>query len=427
MHNDLEFKSSLTSFRYRILGISVAMAFILYLDRVCLGEIVKGQAFLNEFATDKQAVGRVLAAFFFSYALFQIPAGWLSDRYGARTTLTIYIIGWSILTGLTGFATSLSGLLLARLACGIAQAGAYPTSSGLIRKWFSREQRGSASGWISMGGRIGGTVAPFLTAFLVIQLGDWRSVLYLYCFLGLLVAWGYYTIVRNPEESRNGQMPIAEKTKVRDIFPMLLACSVNRSLWLNSFSQFGVNIGWVFLITWLPTYLREEKNMDSLVGAAMVSFVLAVGIPGQIIGGYASDLSVRRFGLRIGRVLVPAVSSVIAGIAYIGCLGFDSVWIIVGCCAIVSIMTDIGNPSSWAFIQDVGGRNTSAIHGWTNMWGNFGASFGALMVPTLLSWGKSSGNGQAMVFAACSGAFILSALAMLGMDATKPVQPASQE
>jgi len=427
MHNDLESKSSYASVRYRILAISVAMSFILYLDRVCLGEIVKGQAFLSEFNTDKQAVGRVLAAFFFTYALFQIPAGWLSDRYGARTTLTIYILGWSILTGLTGFATSLTGLLLARLACGIAQAGAYPTSSGLIRKWFTLEQRGLASGCVSMGGRIGGTVAPFLTAFLVIQLGDWRSVLYVYCAVGLLVAWGYYAIVRNPDESQNGQLSLTEKPKVRDVFPMLLACSVNRSLWLNSFSQFGVNIGWVFLITWLPTYLLEEKKMDSLVGAAMVSFVLAVGIPGQIIGGYASDMSVRRFGLRLGRVLVPAVSSTIAGIAYMGCLGFDSVWIIVGCCAIVSLMTDIGNPSSWAFIQDVGGRSTSAIHGWTNMWGNFGASFGAMMVPSLLAWGKSSGNGQSMVFAACSGAFFLSALSFLGMDATKPVQPVRQE
>jgi MFS family permease len=396
------------------------MAFLLYLDRVCLGEIVKGDLFLSEFKTSKIEVGRIMAAFFFTYALFQVPAGWLSDRFGARTMLTAYILGWSLFTGLTGFATTLTGLWLARLACGFAQAGAYPTSSGLIRKWFSVEQRGTASGMVSMGGRIGGAVAPILTAFLLIPLGNWRNVLYLYFALGVLVAWGYWAIVRSPSVTDTNSQP---QPRLVDIGPMLLACCINRSLWLNSVSQFAVNVGWIFLVTWLPTFLKE-KGIPTLTGATMVSIVLAVGIPGQVFGGWIGDRSVKKFGLRIGRVLVPALSAAVAGCAYIGCIAFDSVWIVVAMCALVSLCTDVGNPSSWAFMQDVGGRNTAAIHGWTNMWGNFGASFGAIIVPYLLNWGETSGNGQSMVFAACSGAFFLASIAMLGMDATRPVQAA---
>jgi len=439
MQNDLneitapsELASKGFQVRYGIIAISVAMAFMLYLDRVCLGEIVKNASFQDEFGASKESIGRVLGAFFFSYALFQIPAGWLSDRYGARITLTTYILAWSILTGITGFASSLTGLLIARLACGVAQAGAYPTSGGLIRNWYPTKSRGIASGWVSMGGRIGGTTAPYLTALLVWQLSSWRSVLYVYCWVGVVVAIGYYWVIRNTPDEHPligadelraiGHTPDPVRPTLTELWPLLWACCCNRSLWLNSLAQLSTNIGWVFLITWLPTYLSESKGVDPLKGALMVSIVLAVGIPGQLIGGLASDIAVRRFGLRIGRVITPAIASSIAGLAYFACLGLDSVWAIVFCCAVVSMMTDIGNPSIWAFMQDIGGRNTAAIYGWANMWGNFGASFGSLMVPTLLTWGQSSGSGQAMVFIACGSAFFVSAVAMLGMDATRPIE-----
>ena len=88
--------------RGRIIAVSMAMAFILYLDRICLAEIVKAVSFQQEVALTKEQIGRVLGVFFFSYALFQVPAGWASDRLGARPMLTLYIVLWSLFTALTG-------------------------------------------------------------------------------------------------------------------------------------------------------------------------------------------------------------------------------------------------------------------------------------------------------------------------------------
>src|SRR3954469_17736131 len=84
-----------TNIRRHIIGVSMLMAFILYLDRICMGEIVKSVSFNQELNLSKEETGRILAAFFFSYALLQVPAGWASDRFGARAMLTIYIILWS--------------------------------------------------------------------------------------------------------------------------------------------------------------------------------------------------------------------------------------------------------------------------------------------------------------------------------------------
>jgi MFS family permease len=94
MPDDLTIRASRV--RFGVIGVSIAMAFILYLDRVCLGEIIKNEAFREEFGASKERLGKVLGAFFFTYALFQVPAGWASDRFGARRMLPLYIVLWSL-------------------------------------------------------------------------------------------------------------------------------------------------------------------------------------------------------------------------------------------------------------------------------------------------------------------------------------------
>lgn len=379
----------------------------------------------------KSQLGDILGAFFFSYALFQVPAGWFSDRLGARKMLALYILAWSLLTFLTGWASSLVALMFARLFFGFAQAGAYPTSSAVVRRWFPVANRGRASALISFGGRLGATLAPLLTITLILNYG-WRSALWCYGIAGIGIALGYYWIVRDrPEEHPEcnqaerdwiGGAKDERLPRVAEVFQMLGLYATSRSLWLNSLGQFCINIGWAFLITWLPTYLKEVQKVPEDRGAWLVTGVLAMGMVGQLVGGRAADWSVRRFGLRMGRVLPITVANYIAGVAYLGCFVFDSLWVVVACCAIVSMMTDVGNPSIWAFMQDVGGKNTGAMFGWANMWGNLGASVTSKIVPILLAYGANAGSGQGLVFLTCASAFFVAGTAALGMDATKPLQ-----
>lgn len=424
--------------RGRIIAVSMAMAFILYLDRICLAEIVKAVSFQQDVALTKEQIGRVLGVFFFSYALFQVPAGWASDRLGARPMLTFYIVLWSVFTALTGMVSTYPALMAMRLLCGVAQAGAYPTSGALIRRWMPLAERARASSMVTLGGRIGGTLAPFLTAWMVVSIGHWRPVLWIDGAIGLLVAAAYWWVVRDrpsdhpacnaAERAHIGSPPVEPPLPTRELGPVLWAFCRSRSLWLNASMQFLVNIGWAFLITWLPTYLKEAKQVESIAGGRMVTIVLACGMLGQIAGGLLADASVRRFGLKWGRRLPLCLSGTLAGSAYIGCLFADTAWGVVGFCALVSFSVDLGTPAVWAFIQDIGGRVTAAAAGWANMWGNFGASLTAMMVPTLLAFGTTSEEGQRYVFMACAGALFLAALAALGLDAAKPVwRPAAEK
>lgn len=152
--------------RYVILALIVCVAVLLYLDRYCLGFVlpyIRANYRLSE--DDSQFL---ISAFFYTYAFGQLPCGWLSDRFGTRLMLAIYLAIWSTLTGLMGFAQGFLTLVLFRFGCGLFEAGAYPACAGLIRHWVPYQQRGLASGVVSIGGRLGGTIAPLATAYLMV-------------------------------------------------------------------------------------------------------------------------------------------------------------------------------------------------------------------------------------------------------------------
>lgn len=155
-----------TSIRKLVLAITMVMSILLYLDRFAV--TIALEAIREDLRMTQTQISWLVSAFFWSYAFCQVPAGWLSDRFGARLMLTIYILGWSAFTGLMGVAHAIWLLLWFRLLCGIAQAGAYPTAVGLIRLWYPVSQRGTASAIVGLGGRIGGALAPVLTAWIIV-------------------------------------------------------------------------------------------------------------------------------------------------------------------------------------------------------------------------------------------------------------------
>jgi MFS transporter, ACS family, glucarate transporter len=155
-----------TRIRYVVLALTVCVAVLLYLDRFVLGYVVP---YINEdFRLTSGQTGFLLGAFFLTYAFGQLPGGWLADHYGTRLMLALYLAIWSVLTALMGLAQGFLVLVLFRFGCGLFEAGAYPAAAGLIRRWIPYQQRGLASGVVSIGGRIGGSIAPYMTGFLIL-------------------------------------------------------------------------------------------------------------------------------------------------------------------------------------------------------------------------------------------------------------------
>lgn len=155
-----------TRVRLAVLFLTTMLAVFLYVDRICLSfteRYVK-----EDLRLDETSMAILLSSFFWAYALAQVPAGSLADRFGQRIMLTIFLAGWSAFTGMLGLASTLFWLIVLRLACGLFEAGAYPGAAGVIGRWIPQPQRGLASGIVSLGGRLGGATAPILTAYLMV-------------------------------------------------------------------------------------------------------------------------------------------------------------------------------------------------------------------------------------------------------------------
>jgi sugar phosphate permease len=426
--------------RYVIVGITAVAAFWLYIDRVCLSILV--DPIQTDMGLTDREKARVLGAFFLTYALFQIPMGSLADRFGPRLVLAASIAIWSLVTAATGFVWGFVALLGVRLMLGVAEAGAYPAAAVLVKRWARPEDRGRFSSFVAFGGRAGGVVAPYMTAALAVGLAgvglanwfaqnpsgqNWRGVFVAYGLCGLAVALLFWLIVRD-FPSRTA--PVKEAAATEDWHalppeparaPMTFARQLNllarsRNMWLFGGLQFGVNIGWVFVITLLPTYLINAGIDDVRQRGLMQTIVLLIGCCGMLFGGFVTDVLRARLGPRLGRSIPLGVTISLCAVVLFFVPSLPGAWAVVAALGVMAFLVDLHNPSVWSFAQDVGGKNVGAALGFGNMLGNLGAA----LSPVLLTEVRDAAGWDA-VFTCCGCSFVAAAACGFLLDATKPV------
>src|ERR1700744_4236959 len=155
---------------YVLLLISV-MYLITYLDRVNIS--TAAPQISKEFGFDKVTMGFIFSAFAWAYALFQVPGGWLSDRFGARGVLTGVVFFWSIMTAATAAAFSATSFIVIRFLFGVGEAGAFPGATRAMQLWYPQSERGFVQGITHSASRAGAAIAPPLVVLVMSQLG-WR-------------------------------------------------------------------------------------------------------------------------------------------------------------------------------------------------------------------------------------------------------------
>jgi MFS family permease len=424
-----------TRVRHSVLFATTLTAFLMYLDRACLAWMLDSDSFKQELHLTKGQNDLIKSAFFWAYALAQVPAGWLAERFGKRMLMTILIITWSAFTALTGFANGIWMLLLARIGCGLAEAGAYPISGSLLSRWAHLNRRGFASGVVSLGGRLGFVLAPLITVSIIVGTGNWRWAGWIYGLVGLAVAWTFWWAFREtPQE--HPQCNDAERALLnegrnappevpgapRRSFPWA-AVLTDRSLWLMCAYQMLTNFGWAFVINSMSTYLREVRKLSDEMNGYISTLTLFIGLFGLLLGGLLTDWLTRRFGLRLGRLIPLSVTRFVSAAMCIACIWVQNPWLLAVCLGLMVFSTDSGLPAVWAWAQDVGGRNVAPIFGWANMWGNFGAALQANLAGWLLKTFDKNGD-QNELFVACAIAFTLAGFLSFGINASKKVEGA---
>ncbi|UNS95341.1 MFS transporter [Streptomyces tubbatahanensis] len=259
-----------------------------YLDRANLG--VALPHITEDLGLSNSVSGILLGAFFWTYAAFLPPSGWLVDRFGPRRMMVVAVAGWSVVTMLMGAATGFLVLLLLRLLLGAAESPAYPSSSKIVSRWFPTRERALAASIFDSGGRAGTAIAlPVCTA--VIALLGWRGSFVTAGLVGLLYCAVWLRFYRDPET--HPKLTDAEREHIRDgdtaaghgeAMPWRDLFRY-RTTWAMVLGFFCLSYVLYFFITWFPSYLVDARGFDLLNLGIFGMLPSLVAIPSQLLGG----------------------------------------------------------------------------------------------------------------------------------------------
>ena len=269
-----------------------------YTDRANLA--VAAPSIRQALHLDSTTMGFLLGSFFWTYAIMQLPAGWLVDRFGARLMFPIAVCWWSLFTALTAVANSAAALFGFRLLLGAGEAGGYPSSARVVARWFPPHERGIASSIFDSGSRVGNLVAIPLCAWLISSFG-WRASFVVTGLLGFVWTAVWLAIYRKPERH-----PDVTPEALREIEQSRAAPAVDepaigwsslfryRTVWGMMIGFFCLNFVIYFFITWFPTYLMSARHFSLKQFGVLGLIPGLIAVPGGWLGGFTSDWLYRR-------------------------------------------------------------------------------------------------------------------------------------
>jgi ACS family D-galactonate transporter-like MFS transporter len=287
-----------TTVRWKIFCMMLLLIAINYIDRASLS--VAMPLIAKEFDLSPTMQGVILSAFFWTYALMQIPGGMLADRFKPRIVIATATLFWGLFQAAAALCTSSTSLLLTRLGLGAAEAPIYPAGGKLNAIWMTQNERGRGATLLDGGAPLGAALGAIIITWLITALGSWRLA-FVVAGVGTVLAgiWAWHYIRNNPRDHSGvneaearyiehshalefSQEPGKLSGRSLDFFKY-------RSVWLMFFGWMCFNTVFYGLLTWMPNYLNKVHGFDikQMGGASFIIFFC--GFVGELAGGWIAD------------------------------------------------------------------------------------------------------------------------------------------
>lgn len=396
-----------TRVRYQMLGLLCSLSMITYFDRVCFASAAAALA-IDLGLQSKEQLKWAHTAFAIAYGAFELPAGWLGDKWGPKATLLRIVVWWSLFTMLTGVVGlyvngialgGLGTLVVVRFLFGAGEAGAYPNITRSLHNWFPPERWEMAQGYIWMSGRIAGGITPFLWAILVWgtsfsgPLVHWRGAFFVFGALGLI--WCLIFAFRfRDRPAQHSAVNDAERALIgssarpnSDGRIPFRAILTNRSLWALCSMYSLITYGWFFNITYFPGYLRERFQLPAgdLWGAIFTGAPLWVGAIGCITGGYLVNFVGHYTTNRgLARQVVGCLAMSVAALSWLGVSQVNDLTTFCVLISLAAFCVDLTVGAAWATCQDLGQQHAGVVAAWMNTFGTIGAALAAFVTGAIV-------------------------------------------
>ncbi len=258
-----------------VMVMTVLAVYICMIDRIAISIAIIPMAAEHGWTTTLQ--GAVMSAFFLGYLILQIPAGYLSDRFGGKWVLGLGVIFWSLFTLLTPAAAMLgiSALLVCRFLMGVAESVTWPSIYALYSQWIHPDRRASAVGLMNSGIAGGSVIALICTPWLI-SVWSWQGAFYLYGLLGVVwfIFW-IYSAQSRPSPLPEWQSTVALAPQLTPEAPPLVAADEqiyprltirrmlhSRAVWAIAIAHISINWSLYLILSWFPTFVNREMGVD---------------------------------------------------------------------------------------------------------------------------------------------------------------------
>ncbi|WP_250517217.1 MFS transporter [Caballeronia sp. INDeC2] len=384
-----------TKFRWFMVFLAFLAIVTNYMDRANLSVALP---YMNaELHLTSGESGLILGAFFWTYAAFQIPAGMLVDRLGAKAVFAAAVVWWSIFTMATGLARGAASLLGLRFLLGVGEAGAFPAATKFVERWFPPTERGLASGIYDCGARGGTLIAlPICTA--IITAYGWKASFLFTGAIGLVwvVAW---LIVASEFPAQNRFVNEAEARHIEENAPTAKRPAV-RIKWGRLFTSkvvWAMSLGFAcqgyviyFFITWYPTYLVKERGFTLLQLGFYGILPGLAGLVGSWFGGWISDrIAASHYGLNFARK-----SCIVVGMALSATIGLAGIvtqaWLALLLLSIAFFGVSVATSSILALPADVSARGDRSVAGTVAGFQNCVANLAGIASPAVVGFLKDA-------------------------------------
>ena len=223
--------------------------------------------------------GMLSAASTLTYALGQIPAGFLSDRYGSKRLFFIGALGTMALMLSFAFIHAFWAVILNQLVAGAFRALLFAPGLTLVTSWFPPERRATAMGFYTIGSFAGNIVLSVVAPVLMLHYG-WRFPFIVFAGAGMVIAFLHLIFSRE-----NPAVPPKKGVSMRDALNLFKY----KFMWVCAAIQF-VRLGVVGSFNfWLPSYLVADRGMSIQAAGWVVGMCAVVTVISNTLGGYVSD------------------------------------------------------------------------------------------------------------------------------------------
>ena len=291
-----------TNFRWVIFATMFFLLAVNLMDRITLSI---GMPYIKEeFDLSPTTQGLILSSFFWSYALLQVPGGWLLDRYGPRKVITGALFGWGFFQAIIGLATGGISLILYRIGLGAAEAPVSPSGAKLSSTWLTKSERGRGAVIMDSGSPLGVAIGGIIVAHLIVLLDSWRITFVLVGIFTMLLGFVAWRILRD----HPNQHPKVSEQEVAYINAgnINTASGVDDSvptkgLGISWFTMIAIMVGrasWGMvywgLLTWGPSYLAQAQGLQLAAIGNSTFIIFIMGTLGCLFSGFFVDFLVKR-------------------------------------------------------------------------------------------------------------------------------------